>query len=126
MKRKRRAAVPQSTASAEISVATTSSKSSESTQQTPDHLSTNKEPQPGTSTGGVTPSGPQVSTATRQSARCAAKGRGWKGSGYDSSDESSTDSSSGSNSGDEEWRPDTSKVPQHTRKTNNPSGKLKL
>ena len=122
MKRKRRAFPQSNTASAVCSVATTSSKSSESTPETPHHLSTTKEPQPGTSTGGVTPSGPQVNTATRQSARCAAKGRGWKGSGYDSS----SDSSSGSDSGDEEWRPDISTVPQSTRKTNNPSGKLKL
>ena len=122
MKRKRRAVPQSNTASAEDSVSITSSKSSETTQETPDHLSSTKEPQPGTSTGGVTPSGPQVNTATRQSARCAAKGRGWKGSGYDSSDQSSSDSSSGSDSGDEEWRPDTSS--DTARKTNNPSGKF--
>ena len=122
MKRKRRAVPQSNTASAESCV-TTSSKSSESTKETPDHLSMDMEPQPGTSTGGVTPSGSQFNTVTRQSARCAAKGRGWKGSGYDSS---SSDSSSGSDSGDEEWRPDTSRVPQSTRKTNNPSGRLKL
>ena len=77
-----------------------------------------QEPQPGTSTGGVTPSGPQLNISTRGSVRCAAKGRVYKEYGSDSSS-SSSDSESGD---DNEWRPDTSSVPQSARKTNNPSG----
>ena len=85
--------------------------------------STSPEPQPGTSTGGVTPSGSQVSGSTggRVSTRCAAKGRkrSWRGSSSSES-ESSSDSSSES---DEEWTPGNhAVVPQTAKKTNNPSG----
>ena len=85
------------------------------------HLNSPQDPQPGTSTGGVTPSGPQLNISTRGSVRSAAKGRVYKEYGSDSSDQSS---SSDSESGDDEWRPgpDTDSVPQTARKTNNPSG----
>ena len=74
------------------------------------------EPKPGTSTGGVTPSGHQEgsSTGVCVSTRCAGK-RSWKGS--DSSDSSSCSSSSES---DDEWTPATHA--QSAKKTNNPSG----
>ena len=86
------------------------------------------EPQPGTSTGGVTPSGTQVnnSTSTRKSARCAAKGQGRKAPRSDSSDTSLSDSSDSMDNEDGEWRPDTSSVPRTSGKTNNPSGEFKL
>ena len=128
MKKKKRS-VPQlnkASASSESSTLCNSVKSSpspcKSTQEaecSENDLNSPQEPQPGTSTGGVTPSGPQLSNRTRGSVRCAAKGRVYKEYGSDSS-ESSSDSA---DSGDDEWRPaDTSTVPQTTRKTNNPSG----
>ena len=81
------------------------------------HLNSPQDPQPGTSTGGVTPSGPQLNISTRGSVRCAAKGRVYKEYGSDSSS-----SSSDSESDDNEWCPETSSVPQSARKTNNLSG----
>ena len=127
MKKKKRIIVPQSSkasASSESSSLCSSDtvqipcKSTQAAECSENDLNSPQEPQPGTSTGGVTPSGLQLNTSTRGSVRCAAKGRVYKEYGSDSS-ESSSDSA---DSGDDEWRPDSSTVPQTTRKTNNPSG----
>ena len=127
MKKKKRVIVPQSSkasASSESSTLCSSDtaqipcKSTQKVECSENDLNSPQEPQPGTSTGGVTPSRPQLNTSTRGSVRCAAKGRVYKEYGSDSS-ESSSDSA---DSGDDEWRPDSSTVPQTTRKTNNPSG----
>ena len=127
MKKKKRIIVPQSSkasASSESSSLCSSDtvqipfKSTQAAECSENDLNSPQEPQPGTSTGGVTPSGPQLNTSTRGSVRCAGKRRVYKEYGSDSS-ESSSDSA---DSGDDEWRPDSSTVPQTTRKTNNPSG----
>ena len=64
---------------------------------------TPQEPQPGTSTGGVTPSCPQVNI------QCGS--------------ESSDSESDGDHDNDREWRPPCS-VPMTARKTSNPSGSI--
>ena len=64
---------------------------------------TPQEPQPGTSTGGVTPSCPQVNI------QCGS--------------ESSDSESDGDHDNDREWRPPYS-VPMTARKTSNPSGSI--
>ena len=126
--RKKRLAVatvlqPNAAAAESLDVSATAQSSSvntptcESTQEA-ERSTSPLEPQPGTSTGGVTPSGPQVSGSTggRVSTRCAAKGskRSWRGS--------DSDTSSSSSESDEEWTPNTHAVPQSQKKTNNPSG----
>ena len=112
--------VPQSSkASAHSESSTvTARKSTQAAECSKNDMNSPQEAQPGTSTGGVTPSGPKLNTSTRRSVRCAAKGRVYKE--YDSSDTSSSDSDSGDD--DVEWRPDSSTVPLTAKKTNNPSG----
>ena len=121
MKKKKRI-VPQSSKASASSVCSTPCSSitpspSNSTHKAECSENSPQEPQPGTSTGGVTPSDPQHNTSTRGSVRCAAKGRVYYGS---DTPESSSDSDL--DSGDDEKRPDTSTVPQTARKTNNPAG----
>ena len=130
MKKKKRIIVPQSSkasASSESSSLCSSDtvqipcKSTQAAECSENDLNSPQEPQPGTSTGGVTPSGLQLNTSTRGSVRCAGKRRVYKEYGSDSSESSS--SSDSNDSGDDEWRPAvTSTVPQNARKTNNPSG----
>ena len=115
MKKKRPAAALQPNAVAVESLVVSNSQPCKSSQEAESSTSP-PEPQPGTSTGGITPSGPQVSGSTGEhvSTQCAGE----------ESDSSDPESSSSSSDSDEEWTPGNhAVVPQSAKKTNNPSGK---